>query len=74
MINYIYNSLEAVIYYPLFFVYTLIIFNDDQIPNGAWPFGIAYFTIAFSELIFISLSIYLLVFGCRKKGYFSKKS
>jgi hypothetical protein len=75
MINYIYNSIEAIIYYPFFFIYTVVIYNEDNsIPNLGWIFPVSYFTIAFSELMFIILSLYLLLYGCRKKGLMGNKN
>ena len=73
MVNFIYNSIEATIYYPFFLVYTIFVVDKNEIDNSGWSFAVAYLTIAASEFIFISLCLYLLIFGCKKKGYLGPK-
>jgi hypothetical protein len=68
MINYIYSSIEAVIYYPFFIIYMLIIIKKDKQLDSRILFYISVALICLFELIFLATSLYLLVFGCRKKG------
>jgi hypothetical protein len=69
MINYIYSSIEAVIYYPFFIIYMIVIINKDKQFESKILFYASLGLICLSEVIFIVFSLYLVVFGCRKKGY-----
>jgi hypothetical protein len=69
MINYIYNSIEAFIYYPFYLTYTLLVYYEHLLSTLGWIFPLSYCTILLSEGIFIALSGYLIYYGCSKKGY-----
>jgi len=73
MINYIYSSIEAVIYYPFFIIYMIIIVNKDKQLESRILFFISVCLIALFELVFILTSAYLVIHGCRKKGYLKSK-
>ena len=69
MINYIYSSIEAVIYYPFFIIYMLLVVPFELHLESIIMFYLSLVAIVLSEVTFIVVSVYLLIHGCRKKGY-----
>lgn len=68
MINYIYSSIEAMIYYPFFFIYTQLIYYNAVITVTDTLYYVTTASIVFAELVFLIVSLYLLLLGCQKKG------
>ena len=73
IINFIYNSIEAVIYYPFFLIYTIIVYYKNVLSELGWVFDVSYLSIVLTEVIFLGLCTYLIVHGCIKKGYWTEK-
>jgi hypothetical protein len=73
MINYIYSSIEAIIYYPFFVIYTSVYFESTlgEIPEGAYLTIMG--AIILAESTFLILTIYLVWYGCKKRGYSNAK-
>ena len=69
MINYMYSSIEAVIYYPFFIIYMMVIIRNEKGLESSILFFVSLGLICLSEVGFVIFSGYLVVFGCRKKGY-----
>lgn len=48
MINYIYNSIEAIVYYPFFLTYTILVYYKNILSSLGWIFPLSYSTILLS--------------------------
>jgi hypothetical protein len=79
MINFMYSSIEAVVYYPFFLIYIHSVFREvvfkrgEDITASKVVFSVAVLMIGISEVLFIILTVYLIAFGCKKKGYIQEK-
>lgn len=69
MVNYIYASIEAIVYYPFFVIYTSFYFQQTfgEIPYIGYLIVMA--SIFLAEFIFFSITIYLVWYGCKKRGF-----
>jgi hypothetical protein len=69
MVNYIYASIEAVVYYPFFVIYTSMYFGQTlgKIPEGAYILVMG--SIVLAESIFLTVTLYLVWYGCNKRGF-----
>lgn len=69
MINYMYASLEAVIYDPFFIIYTASMEVDTLTAREWTVYQTILAGISLTEIFFIILSGYLVAYGCNKRGF-----
>jgi hypothetical protein len=70
MVNFIYSSIESLLFYPFFIIYTALLYDRKTLGVSWIYYTITLALTVLSECIFVTLTLYLLVFGCRRRGFF----